>query len=134
MALRHASAERGGSREATAGTGPSWLRPSLGGADEFPSHAQGRICRVECLNQHWFLSLDEARAVAEARREDYDRDRPHGALGNRTPSEFARLIDVATTGRRSVTRPQKPGRLTRWLSSCSSAEPWLRTCHCPGNP
>jgi putative transposase len=25
----------------------------------------GRL-RVECLNQHWFLSLDEARAVTEA--------------------------------------------------------------------
>jgi putative transposase len=44
----------------------------------------------ECLNQHRFLSLDEARAVTEAGREDYNHVRPHGALGNRTPSEFAR--------------------------------------------
>jgi putative transposase len=48
----------------------------------------GRL-RDECLNQHWFLSLDEARAVTEAWREDYNRVRPHGALGNRTPSELA---------------------------------------------
>ena len=46
--------------------------------------------RDECLNQHWFLSLDEARAVAEAWRDDYNRVRPHGALGNQTPFEFAR--------------------------------------------
>ena len=52
----------------------------------------GRL-RDECLNQHWFLSLDEARAVTEAFREDYNRVRPHGALGNRTPSEFARPVD-----------------------------------------
>jgi putative transposase len=52
----------------------------------------GRL-RDECLNQHWFLSLDEARAVTEAWREDYNRVRPHGALGNRTPSEFARPVD-----------------------------------------
>ena len=51
----------------------------------------GRL-REECLNQHWFLSLDEARAVTEARKEDYNRVRPHGALGNRTPSEFARPL------------------------------------------
>jgi len=35
----------------------------------------------QCLNQHWFLSLDEARAVTEAWRDDYNRVRPHGALG-----------------------------------------------------
>ena len=52
----------------------------------------GRL-RDECLNQHWVLSLDEARAVTEAWREDYNRVRPHGALGNRTPSEFARPVD-----------------------------------------
>jgi putative transposase len=52
----------------------------------------GRL-RDECLNQHWFLSLDEARVVTEAWREDYNRVRPHGALGNRTPSEFARPVD-----------------------------------------
>jgi transposase InsO family protein len=37
------------------------------------------------------LSLDEARAVTEAWKEDYNRVRPHGALGNRMSSEFARL-------------------------------------------
>ena len=48
--------------------------------------------RDECLNQHWFLSLDEARAVTEAWRDDYNRVRPHGALGNQTPYEFARPV------------------------------------------
>ena len=43
----------------------------------------------ECPNQHSFLSIDEARAVTEAWSENYNRVRPHGALGNRTPSEFA---------------------------------------------
>ena len=51
----------------------------------------GRL-RDECLNQHWFLSLDEARAVTEAWKEDYNRVRPHRALGNRTASEFARPV------------------------------------------
>ena len=33
-----------------------------------------------------------ARAVTEARGKDHHRIRPHGALGNRSPSEFARLL------------------------------------------
>ena len=51
----------------------------------------GRL-RDECLNPPWFLSLDEARAVTEAWREDYNRVRPHGALGSQTPTEFARPL------------------------------------------
>ena len=45
--------------------------------------------RDECLNQHWFANLEEARAVIEAFRIDYNRARPHSALGYRTPEEFA---------------------------------------------
>ncbi len=39
------------------------------------------------------MSLDEARAVTEAWGDDDDGVRPHGALGNRTPSELARPVD-----------------------------------------
>ena len=49
----------------------------------------GRL-REECLNQHWFSSLDKARRLTGAWREDYNRHRPHSALGDRTPIEFAR--------------------------------------------
>jgi putative transposase len=52
----------------------------------------GRL-RDECLNQHWFLSLDEAKRLTEAWREDYNRVRPHASLGQRTPFEFARRVD-----------------------------------------
>jgi putative transposase len=66
-------------------------RPGKPTDNAFIESFNGRL-RVECLNQHWFLSLDEARAVTEAWRDDYNRVRPHGALGNRTPSEFARPV------------------------------------------
>jgi putative transposase len=46
--------------------------------------------RDECLNQHWFTSLKEARVVIEEWREDYNRERPHSSLDNQTPEEFAR--------------------------------------------
>jgi putative transposase len=44
--------------------------------------------REECLNEHWFLTLDDARRTIEAWRLDDNRVRPHSALGYRTPEEF----------------------------------------------
>ncbi len=45
--------------------------------------------RDECLNQNWFVDLDDARRIIEAWRVDYNTVRPHSALGYRTPEEFA---------------------------------------------
>ena len=45
--------------------------------------------RDECLNEHWFGSLAEARAIVAAWRVDYNERRPHSALGYRTPAEHA---------------------------------------------
>jgi len=45
--------------------------------------------RDECLNEHWFGTLAGARQTIEAWRRDYNEVRPHSALGNRTPQEFA---------------------------------------------
>lgn len=44
--------------------------------------------RDECLNVHWFLSLEDAREKIEHWRVDYNEFRPHSSLGDRTPSEF----------------------------------------------
>ena len=41
--------------------------------------------RAECLNTHWFLSLEDARQKMEAWRRDYNEVRPHSAIGNKTP-------------------------------------------------
>ena len=46
--------------------------------------------RRECLNVHWFESLREARERIEAWRREYNESRPHRALQDRTPEEFAR--------------------------------------------
>ncbi len=45
--------------------------------------------RDECLNMHLFHNGAEARVVIEAWREEYNRRRPHSALGYLTPEEFA---------------------------------------------
>ena len=41
--------------------------------------------RAECLNQHWFMSLDDAVGKCEAWRRDYNEVRPHSAIGNKVP-------------------------------------------------
>jgi putative transposase len=46
-------------------------------------------CRDECLNEQLFLSLEQARAEVQAWRLDYNRVRPHSALGNLTPEAYA---------------------------------------------
>jgi len=44
--------------------------------------------RQELLTAMWFTSLPDARACMEAWRKEYNEDRPHTALQNRTPREF----------------------------------------------
>ncbi|MFC2172831.1 IS3 family transposase [Acidobacteriota bacterium] len=45
--------------------------------------------RDECLNENWFVSLQDARETVERWRIHYNNERPHSSLGNVTPSEFA---------------------------------------------
>jgi putative transposase len=45
--------------------------------------------RDECLNEHWFGTLDEAREIVGTWRNDYNQHRPHSALDYQTPAEFA---------------------------------------------
>lgn len=60
----------------------------------------GRL-RQECLNQHWFESLEEANRIVEAWRREYNRERPHSSLGNLAPEEFARI----SQGGKAKSRP-----------------------------
>jgi putative transposase len=43
--------------------------------------------RDECLNAHWFLSLEDAREKIEQWREEYNDFRPHSSLGGLTPNQ-----------------------------------------------
>jgi putative transposase len=51
----------------------------------------GRL-RDECLNANWFRNLMDARAKITAWRDEYNGERPHSGLGNRTPNEFAAIL------------------------------------------
>lgn len=60
--------------------------------------------RDECLNLHWFETLGEAKAIVEAWRRDYNESRPHSALKELAPAEFARQL-VPSSG---STEPETP--------------------------
>lgn len=55
----------------------------------------GRL-RDECLNEHWFMSLDHARKITEEWRIDYNTERPHSSLDNLTPEEFIQKLKEKT--------------------------------------
>jgi len=45
--------------------------------------------RIECLNAHWYMDMDDARNKIESWRLNYSEARPLSSLGNATPAEFA---------------------------------------------
>nr|WP_246385163.1 IS3 family transposase [Gluconacetobacter asukensis] len=59
-------------------------RPGKPTDNSFIESFNGKF-RAECLNTHWFMSLDDARAKMEAWRQDYNEVRPHSAIGNKPP-------------------------------------------------
>lgn len=66
----------------------AYIRPGKPMDNAFIESFQGKF-RDECLNQHWFTSLAEARQIIEQWREEYNRERPHSSLDGLTPMEFA---------------------------------------------
>ena len=50
--------------------------------------------RAECLNTHWFMSLDDARSKMEEWRKDYNEVRPHSAIGNNPPISLMNGSDM----------------------------------------
>jgi putative transposase len=60
--------------------------------------------RLECLNEHWFMSMEDAREKVEEWRRDYNQNRPHSSLGNVPPEEYATLNSAPAAGK---SRPEK---------------------------
>ena len=61
-----------------------YSRPGKPTDNAFVESFNARV-RLECLNQHCFLDLDDARTKVESWRRDYNDVRPHSAIGERTP-------------------------------------------------
>ena len=76
-------------------TGIDWhyIAPGKPTQNAFIESFNGKL-RDECLNETLFGSLTEAKETLEAWQEDYNWYRPHSALGNLTPMEFAEKMSV----------------------------------------
>jgi putative transposase len=80
-----------------------FIRPGKPIENAYVESFNGKF-RDECLNEHWFVSLADAQEKIEAWRIDYNTVRPHSALADQTPHDFAR----STAGARRLS----PARLT----------------------
>ncbi len=78
-------------------TGVEWhyIAPGKPTQNGFVESFNGRF-RDECLNETLFSHLPQARAAIASWKEDYNVNRPHSALGNRSPAEFAATIALET--------------------------------------
>ncbi len=69
-------------------------RPGKPTDNAFIESFNGRL-RQECLNQHWFLSLQGAQEKVEQQWwQDYNQVRPNSSLNNQTPVEFATMPEA----------------------------------------
>jgi putative transposase len=73
-----------------------FIRPGKPTENAFIESFNGRL-RDECLNAFDFVSLEDAQTRIEHWRQDYNHQRPHGALGKLTPSEFARRGQITAS-------------------------------------
>lgn len=80
-----------------------FIRPGKPVENAFIESFNGKF-RDECLNEHWFTGLNDARFTIEGWRQDYNHVRPHSSLGDLTPAAFARQ----SAGLRSATPPFDP--------------------------
>lgn len=86
----------------TKGVTLDFSRPGKPTDNAFIKSFNGKL-RAECLNAHWFLSLDDAVRKCEAWRRDYNEVRPHSAIGNKTPISLINRIVAQTPPRTADT-------------------------------
>lgn len=79
--------------------------------------------RDECLNMHWFLSLEDAVQKIEAWRTEYNEYRPHSLLDDRTPVEFEAWHWDNSRKKECLPAAHPPDKMFFVPSDHSSSEP-----------
>jgi putative transposase len=75
----------------TRGIRLDFIRPGHPVENCFIESFNGKL-RDECLNPYHFATLAEAQRAIEQWRREYNAERPHRGLGQRTPAEYAALV------------------------------------------
>jgi len=73
------------------GIAPRLIEPGKPNQNAYIESFNGWL-RDECLNEHWFVSLNQARVVIHAWVREYNEERPKKALGGLTPTAYARQL------------------------------------------
>ena len=73
-----------------------FIRPGKPVENCYVESFNGKL-RDECLNETWFVTLRDAQRSIEAWRREYNEQRPHSSLQNRTPAEFAEAYLITST-------------------------------------
>ncbi len=87
----------------------SFIRPGKPNENAYIESFNGRF-RDECLNEHWFVTLAQARRIIEAVRIEYNTERTRSSLGNLTPQEFAEECVARKKVGESSTADSRPGQ------------------------
>jgi len=87
----------------------SFIRPGKPNENAYIESFNGKF-RDECLNEHWFITIEHARRAIEAWRVEYNTERPHSSLGNLTPEEYAESCLARNEKSLSLTADSKSGR------------------------
>lgn len=69
----------------------NFIQPGKPTQNAFVESLNGKF-RNECLNQHWFRSLSEARYEIDKWREHYNNVRPHSALNYLPPALYVKQV------------------------------------------
>jgi putative transposase len=64
-----------------------FIQPGKPTQNAFVESYNGKF-RDACLNEHWFVTIADARRHIDVWRVHYNTVRPHSSLGNRTPEQF----------------------------------------------
>lgn len=67
------------------------IEPGKPNQNAYIESFNGRF-RDECLNEHWFTSLQQARVVIDAWCREYNEERPKKSLGGLTPAAYAKTL------------------------------------------
>jgi putative transposase len=70
------------------------IEPGKPNQNAYVESFNGRL-RDECLNEHWFTNLLQARTVIETWRREYSEERPKKILGGLTPAAYIRQLAEA---------------------------------------
>ena len=68
------------------------IEPGKPNQNAYIESFNGRL-RDECLNEHWFVSLANARTIIETWRREYNEERPKKVLGGLTPTAYAKQLE-----------------------------------------